>query len=67
MNPRHSMLVAALLAAAGYATPSPQRVRERDKQPRKFTDARKAEAEAKRQRKAAKRAATRARHPGDNP
>lgn len=58
---RKLLLTHALLAIGAGLAPiehgMPMRSeRERDKQPRKFTDARKAEAEAKRQRKAAKRA-----------
>lgn len=54
------LLVDALMGAAAALSPTPlapaSSTRERDQLPRKFTDARKAEAEAKRQRKAAKRA-----------
>lgn len=52
----HSLIaIGAGLAPVEHGMPM-RSERERDKQPRKFTDARKAEAEAKRQRKAAKRA-----------
>ena len=54
------LLVHALMGAAAALSPTPlapePSTRERDQLPRKFTDARKADAEAKRQRKAAKRA-----------
>lgn len=54
------LLVHAMMGAAAAISPEPlapaPSARERDKLPRKFTDARKAEAEAKRQRKAEKRA-----------
>lgn len=48
--------ILALGVACGAKFPEAGQ-RERDKQPRRFTDARKAEAEAKRKRKAAKRLA----------
>ena len=60
MNRKLSLMYALMAVGAGLAPVEhgmPMRSeRERDKQPRKFTDARKAAAEAKRQRKAAKRA-----------
>lgn len=58
MKINRMLLVHALMGAAAAISPEPLALepstRERDKLPRKFTDSRKAEAEAKRQRKAAK-------------
>lgn len=56
MRSRDLAVLLALGAVFGAGLPEVT-PRERDMQPRRFTDARKAEAEAKRQRKAAKRAA----------
>ncbi len=61
MNTRGRMGIAALMLALGALNQGPEmRPTKRDeKPPRKFTDQRIAEAEAKRQRKNAKRAAQR--------